>query len=187
MSTLRNNITAKRIALLAAKDEKVFHSHDLANMWNISSHNTLRTTLKRYARQGLLHRIYRGMYSLVPLEGVDPSLLGAKAIHSYCYVSIQTILFREGYQNQPSSSLTFISSKSRKFNLGPNYYSCRQLRPNFLFNTAGIIQQSGVNTATVERAIADLLYFNPHAYFDKEPDWKKVRQLQQEIGYPLTP
>ena len=68
MSTLRNNTSAKRIALLASKNESIFHIKDLANLWAISDANTLRVTLKRYTDQGVLFRIYRGFYSLLPVR-----------------------------------------------------------------------------------------------------------------------
>ncbi len=45
--------------------------------------------------------------------------------------------------------------------------------------------RDGVNYATVERAVADLLYFNPKYYFDGNSriDWKKVKEIQGIIGY----
>jgi hypothetical protein len=39
--------------------------------------------------------------------------------------------------------------------------------------------------ANIERAVADLLYFNSNYYFDnkKRIDWKKVKKIQKEVGY----
>jgi hypothetical protein len=41
--------------------------------------------------------------------------------------------------------------------------------------------------ALPERAVADLLYYNPKAYFDAPLNWKKIQRIQKKIGYPLTP
>jgi len=40
--------------------------------------------------------------------------------------------------------------------------------------------------ATLERAAADMLYFNPKYHFDvrESIDFKKVETIQKEVGYP---
>jgi len=186
MGTLKNNITAIRIVLLAKKDEKIFHTNDLANLWNMQNKNTLRVTLKRYVEDGLLYRIYRGFYSLVPIEEIDPILIGAKAIHQFCYLSTETVLRQEGYILQNIDYYTFVGSKSLKFTIGEHNFKSRQLDDKYLYNPEGVLLKSGVKIATVERAICDMLYFNPYYHFDKQIDWNKIRLMQKKIGYPLT-
>jgi predicted transcriptional regulator of viral defense system len=178
---------AKRIALLAAKNERIFHTKDLANLWLITNKNTLYTLLKRYTRLGLLHRIYKGFYSLVPLQEIDPVLIGSKALHQYCYLSTETILYREGYISQKVGFYSFISHKSGKFNVGDSFYKSRQLLDQYLFQTDGIIDVDGYKIATAPRAIADMLYFNSRFHFDKTVNWNEIKSLQQKIGYPFTP
>ncbi|MFA6171360.1 MAG: hypothetical protein WCW77_04385 [Patescibacteria group bacterium] len=188
MSTVKINVKQNRFALLARLNEEIFHIDDLQNLWNIREKNTLHTTLKRYVDQELLYRIYRGFYSLKPLDKIDPYLLGIKALHGYGYVSTETILAKEGIISQNLDKITLISSQSRRFSLaGRNYYS-RKLDDKFLFNPAGLLEKAGVKSAALERAVADLLYFNPRFHFDGKImiDWKKVKNLQKEIGYPPT-
>jgi len=178
---------AKRIAILAQKGENIFHIKDLANLWNIQDPKTLRVTLKRYADAGLLYRIYRGFYSSLPLERLTSKEVGAKALHAYCYLSTETVLFESGHISQKPQYITFVSSKHKTFTVGGENYLSRQLKNAFLYNSEGILVQNGMRIATPERAIADLLYFNPVASFDKKVDWKAVRALQKKIGYTLTP
>lgn len=187
MSTLKSNITARRIALLAEKGEKVFHTDDLANLWNIQNKNTLRVTLKRYVEDGLIRRIYRGFYSLFPIDKIDPVFLGVKAIHQFCYLSAETILRQEGYILQSIDYYTFVSSKSLKFVIGEHEFKSRQLNDKYLYNPEGILLKDGVSIATAKRAVCDMLYFNPNYHFDRPIDWKKIRSMQKKIGYPLTP
>ncbi len=186
MSTLQKNITGKRIALLAEKGEILFHFNDLANLWLIQNKNTLRTTLKRYCQNQLLYRIYRGFYSIKPVNEIDPVLIGAKSLHQFCYLSTETVLFQEGYLSQKIDHYTFISKKSLKFAIASHSFRCRQLKEKYLFNPCGIMGKNGLKTATIERAIADLLYFNPWYHFDHPIDWTKIKLLQKQIGYPLT-
>src|SRR3990167_8961323 len=107
MSTLKDNISARRMVLLGQKAEQIFHIDDLANLWNIQNKNTLRVTIKRYVDSGLLHRIYRGFYSIHQLTELDPVELGAKALHTFCYLSTETILWREGYISQVPHAYTY--------------------------------------------------------------------------------
>jgi predicted transcriptional regulator of viral defense system len=188
MSTEYNNDYSKRFALLAQAGERVFHARDLANLWRIEDNNTLHTTLKRYVQRGLLFRVYKGLYSIIPPNQLDPLLLGAKALHEYAYVSTETVLIEAGIIQQSIDWITLISSKSKKFSVAGNNYWSRRLADKYLFNPAGIEKKEGTSVASVERAAADLLYFNPKAYLDglRLVDWKKVRKLQKEIGYPLA-
>ena len=185
MSTEKYN---NRFAELAKIGETVFHSKDLANLWQITNFNTLYTTLKRYAQKKLIFKIYKGFYGLKPIAELDPLLIGVKAVHRYCYISAETVLEQAGIINQTTNKITLISSQNKKFFIGSYHYYCRKLNDRFLFNPAGLTEKNGVKIASLERATADLLYFNPRAHFDAEKliDWKKVRQLQQTIGYPLT-
>jgi predicted transcriptional regulator of viral defense system len=185
MSTVKSNITQKRFAALARMGEKVFHVDDLANLWQISDKNTLHTTLKRYAQKGLLFRIFRGLYAIDDPRKLDPYLLGCKALNRYCYVSVESVLEKHGIIAQKISCITLISDQSRRFEIAGNQYYCRKLSDLYLFNPIGIKERNGVKWATLERAMADLLYFNSHYHFDAEKmlNWNKTKQIQREIGY----
>jgi len=164
----------------------IFHASDAANLWQLTDPHLLHITLERFKKYELIYRIYRGLYSLDDPEKLDPILLGYKAIHDYCYLSTESVLFKNGYISRKIDPVTFISSKSKKFRIRENLYYSRQMDDKFLFNTAGIEMINGVPTASAERAATDILYYNPLFHFDREPDWKIVQKLQEEIGYPLT-
>lgn len=168
--------------------EVLFHAGDLANLWQIKNKNTLYTTLKRYTQKGLLHRIHKGFYSLKNPRDIDPALLGIRSLNGFAYLSTETVLAREGIIFQSPSAITLIGSKSEKFSLGGNFYIVRQLSDKYLFNSSGIGLADGYYRAEPERAVADLLYFNPDYYLDGEDlvDWKKVDEIRKEVGYKVT-
>ncbi|MFY9463048.1 MAG: hypothetical protein WAP52_02590 [Candidatus Sungiibacteriota bacterium] len=179
-----------RFAELAKLSEVVFHSDDLANLWHITNKNTLYTTLKRYAEQGIIFRIHKGFYAIKPPAEIDPLLLGIKALHGYAYVSMETVLAEQGIIQQEVPAITLISSKTKRFSVAGHRYYSRKLADQFLYQPNGIIAApNSVRKATRERAMADLLHFNPRAYVDAARliDWGKVRALQKELGYSLTP
>ncbi|MFA4873662.1 MAG: hypothetical protein WC659_07100 [Patescibacteria group bacterium] len=189
MSTVKRNTTQQRFAQLAQLNELIFHAKDLANLWHISNPNNLHTTLKRYAQQGLLYRIYRGFYALKPIADLDPSMLGLKALHEYGYVSTETVLANAGIMQQASGQITLVSAQSKRFKIGDYSYRSRRLADRFLFQDIGLEKDGSLNIASAERAVADMLYFNPAIYFDgsRTIDWKKVAHIQKIIGYPFTP
>lgn len=180
--------TDNRVAVLAQQKQSIFHTSDLGVLWDIRNRNTLYTLLKRYTKAGILFRIFKGLYSLYPINQLDPFLLGLKALHEYSYISTETVLAQMGIIHQIIHNITIISSKPMKFKIGAHLYISRKLQNKFLFNPVGIVERNGVRIAAVERAVADLLYFNSKAVFDGKRliDIQKVKQMQQEIGYPLT-
>ncbi|MEK7202762.1 MAG: type IV toxin-antitoxin system AbiEi family antitoxin domain-containing protein [Patescibacteria group bacterium] len=161
MSTDKLNVKLNRFAQIAQLGEIIFHAKDLANLWQIKSQNTLHTALSRYVKKGLLFRIYRGFYAIKPIENIDSYLLGIRSLHAYAYISTETILAKAGIISQVIDKITFISSKSTKFKIGNNWYISRKLADKFLFNPAGINEKNGIMFACYERAVADMLYFNP--------------------------
>lgn len=113
--------------------------------------------------------------------------MGAKAIHEYCYVNAETVLQEHGFLNQVVPLITFVSSKSRRFKIGKSEYKSRKLKDRFLYNPIGIIEKDGIKKADAFRAIADMLYFNSYAHFDRNVPWAEVKKVQKSVGYPLTP
>jgi len=174
-----------RIDTLLKQEQKLFHTQDLALLWNVENKNTLYTAIKRYVNKGILIPIHKGFYATVPLKDIDPYRLGVGYLHSYSYVSTETVLVQKGIMFQQSFTITLVSARSAMFTVGVNRYISRSLADHFLHNSAGIDTQNGVQTASVERAIADMLYFRPRFHFDVEKliDWKKVKALQKFIGY----
>ena len=167
-----------KIKQLANSGEVFFRDSDLAALWKITNKNTLYTTIKRYVQTGVLERVKHGIYSLKGFDAAHSDALGAKIIHGFCYVSAETILEREGLLKPKVHRTTFVGASSKKFSVRDRSFSVRKMKDEFLYNTIGIYRTGGVNYASVPRAVADILYFNPRYYFDGGSrtaiDWKKV-------------
>jgi len=174
-----------KINILLKQKQKLFHTNDLALLWKINNPNTLYTTIKRYVKKGVLIRIHKGFYSVLPLKNIDPIKLGISYLHTYAYLSAESVLVAEGIIFQASEYITLISSLSKKFTINSHSYLVRQMKPNFLYQTAGIENKEAVKIASLERAVADILYFNPRFHFDnpKTINWQKVRKIQKEVRH----
>lgn len=174
-----------KIDILLKQNQKLFHTRDLALLWRIDNTNTLYTTITRYVRKGILVPVQKGLYATVPLDVLDPYTLGAAAIHTYSYVSCESVLVKAGIMFQAGEAITFVSSLSRRFTLAGHTYLVRKMADRFLYHDAGIEHINGVLTATTPRAVVDMRYFNPAAHLDnsKAIDWKSARAIQKEVGF----
>lgn len=177
------NIKQNRFVSVIRFGGLIFHTNDLARIWKINNRRTLIITLKRYVDSGLLYRLYRGLYSLKKVSDLDPLLVGAAAINSYSYLSCETVLAKHGVIFQGLNYFTFISNKSKRLTISPHNYYYRQLKKDFLYNDLGVNKNNILNEASLERAVADILYFNPSYYFDNPApiNWKKVREIQKNV------
>ncbi|MFH1564442.1 MAG: hypothetical protein ABIC82_01170 [bacterium] len=183
-----NKLNTDKMANIAQIGEIMFHAKDLAGLWRIENTNTLYNTIARYVKKGALFRIYKGFYSIKPIDEIDPFVLGTKAIHKYCYISAETVLTNKGIIQQNIDQITFMASKTKKLKIGDNNYYVRQLDEKYLYNSEGINAKDNFKIASLERAVADMLYFNPKTFFDAKNliNWQKMRAIQKKIGYPLT-
>jgi predicted transcriptional regulator of viral defense system len=173
-----------KISVLIQQPQKLFHTSDLKVIWGIYNESTLYQTIYRLIKKKIFFRVQKGLYSIVPLDQLDPTEIGFRAINHFSYLSTETVLAKNGIINQSPNKITFVSSSPANFTINNNLYLVRQLKPQCLNNTVGIIQNDkGFFMATTERAIADILYFQPNYHFDADNliNWKLVKNYQQQI------
>ena len=154
-------------------------------LWQIDNKNTLHTTISRYVKKGVLNRIHKGFYSTVPFDALDAVELGISHLHTYSYLSCETVLFQQGIINQPATRITLVSSKSAKFAIRHYHYLARQMKADYLYNPVGINKTQRYQAASIARAVADMLYFNSRYHLDAPNlvDWDEVTSIQERIGY----
>ena len=106
-------------------------------------------------------------------------------VHKYAYLSLESVLAQAGVIYQTVHKYTFVSSVSKKITAGGVSFSYRKLKDECLNNPYGLTNQNGIFVASVERAAADMLYFDPRYHFDVPDniDWKKVNDVQKEVNY----
>lgn len=174
-----------KLASLLQSDQKLFHTQDLALILGINNRHNLRITISRYIKKGILKPVYRGLYSTVPIQNIDKAKLGSYFIHRFCYLSLQSVFELYGVINQAVYSVSYISSVSKKITFGDTQFIYKQMKGQFLLNPEGITLGDGVYKASLERAVADMIYFNPKFYFDSPNliDWDRVAEIKKIVGY----
>lgn len=174
-----------KLAELLRLDQKILHTSDLGKLWGNSNQASLYMAINRYVKKGVLIPIQKGLYATTSLDRIDPIKLGMAVVHNYVYLSCETVLAKAGLIFQSVQAITLISIRPRKFEIGNNRYLVRQLNPKFLYQTAGMDDRAGYLEASPERAVADMLYFNPRYHFDGEDriNRQRVKLIQKEMGY----
>ncbi len=170
-----------KIKILLQDGRNLYHTQDLGVLWNINNPNTLYTAIKRYVKRGVLIKLYKGFYSTVPVHKIDSVHLGLVALHRYGYLSTESILVKKGIIFQDVKYITLVSSVSKRLTLKGHKYLIRRMKPEYLHNNIGVIDKR----ASIERAVADMLYFNPNYHFDAKKliDWQKVKEIKKAIDY----
>lgn len=172
-----------KINKLLKQKRQIFHTQDLGILWNTHNKNTLYTTIKRYLQKEILYQVHKGLYSTVPLNQLNPVSLGIAHLHAYAYLSTESVLFQHGVISQPSQYITLISNRSSRFSIGPHHYRCRQLNDKSLYNNIGVDASGDYPIASPERAVTDLLYFNPRQHLDGKIliNWPQVTIIKQAL------
>lgn len=168
---MENSITT----LLKSK-KTVFSPKDLLLLWRIQDQNYLKVKIYRAIKNKQLIRLKRGVYALD--ETYNRYELANKLI-TPSYVSLQTILVRNGVQFQYDSRIWSIASYNRDFVIGAQKYIYRKVKDSILFDNSGIINEQKMSYASPERALVDLLYLEKDFYFDNLDtiDLKKCQNI----------
>lgn len=99
------------------------------------------------------------------------------------YVSLYTVLTKEGVVFQPYESIYAISNRSEKVNIHMQQYIYRKLKEDILLNPLGIVTNKHISIATKERAICDKLYLDGDEFFDnlRNIDWDLLEEINQKV------
>lgn len=161
--------------------ETVFTVSMLEQLVRGISGDKLRDRLRYYVRVGKLLRVAHGVYAKLDFEPLE---LGNK-LYSPSYVSLETILLREGITFQAYFTTYFLMTYlSRERKVGDYTYKYRRIKSSILTNTMGIVQKNGFFEATKERAFLDALYVYKNYHFDNLGglDWEKVYDMVEIYG-----
>ncbi|MBI4226507.1 hypothetical protein HY612_05335 [Candidatus Roizmanbacteria bacterium] len=174
-----------RIDKLLKEENRLFHTNDLSLLWEIKNKNTLYTAIKRYVKKRILIPIHKGFYATVEPDLIHPYRFIGSYLHRYCYISCETVLFATGAIFQKGNYITALSNLSKKFSLGTRDFLVRKMMDEFLYNLEDVVEKNGYFIAGLERAVADMLYFNRHYHFDNRRiiNWEKVKAVQKGVGY----
>lgn len=166
--------------LLLRTDQTVFTFREIALLWRETDFVTAKSRVHYYVRKQELYPLRRGVYAKDPKYD---RLELATRIYTPAYVSMETVLQREGVIFQSDTRIHVVSYLTREIGCDGTTYVFRKLRDSILTNPLGI-QQKQYAIASKERAFMDVLYLQKDYHFDNLSgiDWSACFELLPVYG-----
>jgi len=148
----------------------VFTTKDIALIWRETNLDTIKARINYYVKKGKLYAIRRGIYAK---DKNYNKLELATKIYTPSYISLETVLQKEGVIFQYYKAIHVISYLSREIICDNQKYIFRKIQNEVLINNLGIKREENYFMATKERAFLDALYLYKNYHFDnlKSLNW----------------
>lgn len=162
---------------LYSSKETVFTTQDISILLNETNINNLKSKINYFVKKGILISLKRGLYA--KNNGFE-ILEAANKIFTPSYISLETVLLKEGVNFQYYDKTIFvISYQTRDVTLDKYTISFNKIKNEILNNPTGIINTDGYSIASPERAFLDRIYLSGNYHFDNlgQIDWKLAKNL----------
>jgi len=146
----------------------------------LSSRETNTSLLKRrinyYVKNKELYPIRKGIYAKD--KNYDRLEL-ANRIYTPSYISLETVLSREGIVFQHYEQIFLVSYLTREIICDGQKYVFRKIKDTLLTNSLGLEKKDNYFIASRERAFLDTVYLNKNYYFDNlsSIDWDRCFEI----------
>ncbi len=161
---------------LYQQPQTVFTLKDISLLFPELSYGDLKDRASYYARRGKLHKLRRGIYAK---EKYNPLEIANK-LYTPAYISLETVLQKDGVVFQYYETIFVISYVSRTVQVGDHTFSYRKIKNEILFNRQGIEEKEGIARASKERAFLDAVFLYKNYHFDnlRPLNWERVMELK---------
>lgn len=162
----------------------VFSSADLAAFFE-SEYMIIRKQISYQVKKWNLFRIKAWIFALD--KNYNPLELATKILKP-SYISLETVLRREGIIFQYSQEINIISYKTINMNIDWHEIQSRFMKENIRENFSWIEYKDNISIASKERAFLDMIYLEKDIYFDnlRPIDWKKCFELVKIYDSKIT-
>lgn len=163
--------------LLYSRPQTIFTLGEISQHLPNVPYGNLKSSLSYFAKEGKIRRLRPGIYAK---QKYNPLELANK-ICTPSYISLETVLQKEGVIFQVYDTIFAISYLSRKISINGHHIFYRKIKDGILLNSAGIEEKEGYFMATVERAFLDAVFLYGDYHFDNLTplNWEKVFELQK--------
>lgn len=169
-------VKGEYLEVLLRSPQTIFSTKDAALLWSENDNKIVTDRLKKYVNAHKLVRPYRGFYA----KDTNYSHLElATRIYTPAYISVETVLTREGVNFQYYGNIFVASYINREISVGKQKISFVRMKEYVLSNTTGVEHKDGYAIATRERAFLDRIYISKDYHFDNLAplNWDKVFKI----------
>lgn len=155
----------------------VFTTKEIALILRETNLDKVKSRVNYFVNKGVLIQLRKGIFA--KNTGYEVLELANKILKP-SYISLETVLQKEGVVFQDYGKTTFvISYQTREIEVGDYTISFKKIKDDILTNPKGVLVENGYSIATVERAFLDAVYLYKNYYFDNlHPlNWERVENL----------
>lgn len=161
---------------LYQKPQTVFSLKEITMLFPLISYNNLKRRLSYYVTTGKLKKLRKNVYSKIDYNPLEIP----QKLYLPSYISLETVLQKEGIIFQKYESIFSISHISREI-IADKFKIVYRLMPDrILYNKKEIKELDGYFVATKERAFTDAVYIYKDYHFDNliSLNWEKIMDLK---------
>ena len=163
------------IFTLYKNPQSVFTAKSISLIFPDLKSESIKNKIQYALRTKKLIHLRKGMYVKESFNHFEL----ANKLYTPSYISLETVLQKEGIVFQNYKTIYAISYVSRRVNIGLITIEYRKINNKILLNNTGIVQTNNYNIASKERAFLDALTLYKDYHFDnlKPLDWNIVFEL----------
>lgn len=154
----------------------IFTTKDIALFWKETNLDTIKARVNYYVKKGKIYSPRKGIYA----KDKDYERFElATRLYTPAYISLETVLQREGIIFQYYRAIFVVSYLSREMSCDGQEYTFRKIKDEVLHSPSGVKMTENYSIASKERAFLDALYLYQDYHFDNlsSIDWDMCFQI----------
>lgn len=162
---------------LYKKSQTVFSIKEISLIFPQIPYQNLKSRLHYAVSVGKLKKLRKGIYAK---ENFEPLELANK-IYTPSYISLETVLAKEGIIFQKYATIFVVSYLTRRIKVVGQEIFYRKIRDEVLLNNLGVREEGNCFMASRERAFLDAIFLYKDYHFDnlRPLDWEKVKEVSR--------
>ena len=172
-----------KMKLLLKSGHNVFNIDDLGLVWGQNKRSNTVQSARDYAKKGEIIRLRRGLYCLDKAKIKTEEMASRAFVPSY--LTGESVLAMHGLIFGASNEVHSASIRSKRIDINGTAFIYHMLKKEAFYNPIGIIHHDNYAVASLERAIADLIYYYDGKYYFERlhnVDWDKLVEIGEIFG-----
>jgi len=159
------------------KPQTVFSLKEISMLFPELIYKNLKSKLSYFVSTGKLKRLRKGIYAKENYNFLEL----ANKIYTPSYISLETVLLKEGIIFQDYKTIFASSYLSRRIRVENQEIFYRKIKDEILLNSLGLNEENNYFIASKERAFLDAVFLYKDYHFDnlRPLDWEMVKEIEK--------
>ncbi len=159
------------------KPQTIFSLKEISLMFPEFAYKNLKSKLSYFVSTGKLKRVRKGIYAKENFNSLEL----ANKIYTPSYISLETVLEKEGIVFQKYETIFVSSYLTRRIKVEDQEICYRKIKDEVLLNSLGVKEENSYFIASKERAFIDAVFIYKDYHFDnlRPLDWEKIKEIEK--------